>query len=161
MGFLDEKAICRMCGNLFTPKSEKDCYCSEVCKMTYGFLNGGSDKAKPLKVKEQIAKVKRQMKAAKKGDSEKNKGGRIAEKTKFPRVMAMFELPLEKRWEISKTFNEEERKFCSKMMKRMLIEERRLDAVCSWDGEYEFRGTPSCWETSEPDKLGDSDDGTI
>lgn len=161
MDFLEEKAICRMCGSFFTPKNDKDCYCSDVCKMTYGFLNGDSEKTKPIKVKDQIAKARRHMKKAEAGEPEKNKGGRISEKTKFPRVMAMFELPLEKRWEISKTFNEAERKFCSKVMKRMLIEERRLDAVCSWEGEYEFRDSPSCWEASEPEKLGDSDDGTI
>ena len=75
-------------------------------------------------------------------------GGSSAKR--FARVDAMFLLPVEKRWEIAKTFTKEEREYSVKVQKRMLYAEARA----AMDG-----GEDETWMPA--DTLGDSDDGTI
>ena len=70
---------------------------------------------------------------------------------RFARVDAMFLLPVEKRWEIAKTFTKEEQEYSVRVQKRMLYAEARAAAA---DG-----GEEDAWMPTET--LGDSDDGTV
>ena len=78
---------------------------------------------------------------------------------KFPRVAQMFALPVSERWSVARHFTEEEREFARRMAKRMLSDERRMDMICSWDGEGD-EGEANDLDVVRA-TIGDSDDGTV
>lgn len=68
---------------------------------------------------------------------------------KYPRVDAMFKLPLEKRWAVASTFTKEEQAYSLRVQKRMLFAENRTDFLA--DDEWDM----------PRDSIGESDDGTV
>ena len=137
--------ICRLCGRKYEPRESDAAYCSPLCKMAGESLSakeGPSGERPPM------------MNGKWKG------GGRPPEWIKYPRVMAMFKLPIGERGKMAISFTPEEEAFSRKMMKRMLNEERRLDECLSWDGEGGY-GDLERVKGISGDKVGESDDGTV
>ena len=112
---------CKLCGREFVPESASDRYCKGVCAM-FAKVNGGS-----------------------RGESQEG----TAHAGKYPRVDAMFKLPLEKRWAVASTFTKEEQAYSLRVQKRMLFAESRGDPMA--DDEWDM----------PRDSIGESDDGTV
>lgn len=141
---------CKTCGRPFTVEGRSDGFCSDLCRTTGLFLNGGGDTSKPSPYKKASHAIPRKARAA------HNQGG--AEK--FPRVLQMLSLPPGERWSIAKTFTEEEQAYAARLAKRALMEEKRMSVECSWDDGEDApelgreRGLAG-------GSIGDSDDGSI
>lgn len=154
------KRKCKNCGQLFVPKGAGDFFCSSLCRSTGKFLGGGGDTSKPMSAEQRKEMIRRgKTIPAPNPEPEPPKRVRNGE-MKFPRVMKMFSLPLNKRWAIAKHFTAEERDFARRMAKRQLMEERKMDSYIDWDGDYDHSDG---WDSEGAifDTLGDSDDGTI
>ena len=82
------------------------------------------------------------------------------EAAKYPRVAEMFSLPVARRWELAKDFTVEEAAYARRLAKRALAEERRLDEICSWDGEGDD-APMGRFEGITGGSLGESDDGSV
>ena len=144
----DKEKICRMCGTKFSGEGAGEGFCSALCRMTGENLGVGA-----------APKPKRERRRKPDGERQKS-SGRPPESRKFPRVMEMFGLPLSERAAISSTFTPEEAAFARKVMKRELMEERRLDELIEWDGAAADRGLDR-YAGIGFDSLGESDDGTV
>ena len=137
---------CSVCGRIFDAEEGDDEYCSEVCRKTGCFLNGGGDTSKP-----NVQEVKTVQKRAHihpvKVDS-----------SKYPRVQAMFEKPIHERWEHARNFTEEEQKIARKMAMKELREDMIIIRMSNIDEEEaeEYEG-----EAEDPTLIGESDDGSI
>ena len=110
-----------MCGREFVPESASDRYCKGVCAM-YAKASGC-------------------------GRGESGEG--MAHLGKYPRVDAMFKLPLHERWAVASTFTKEEQAYSLRVQKRMLFAENRAD----------FLAEDEC--DTPRDSIGESDDGTV
>lgn len=154
----DRKRKCRVCGQLFVPKSPGEPYCSSLCRTTGKFLGGGGDTTKPLNYEQRKALEKKGLPIPKPAEAKPKKirNGR----EKFPRVVQMFALPVGERWAVAKTFSPEEREFGKRYAKRMLMEERKMDAFIEWDGDEE-PAEAACYDGMSGGTLGESDDGTV
>ena len=148
---------CKTCGRSFEPKGADDHFCSPLCRTTGCFVGGGGDTSKPMSREMQRAMER---KAASSPSLKEEKPRKIRNGAeKFPRVHQMLELPIERRWELTKQFTAEEREYCRRVMKRMLMEERRIESIVDWDSESE-PGLGS-YEGIAGGSLGESDDGTV
>ena len=147
---------CKNCGRMFVAKEKGEVYCSTLCKATGCFVGGGGDTSKPLNYEQRRLLEKRG------GDEQKPMAGspKKVGGEKFPRVLKMFSLPSEERWELAKTFTEEERKYAQRVAKRMLIEEKKMAMDVEWEGETPGEGV---WQGGFGGdvSVGDSDDGTV
>lgn len=139
---------CRMCGTRFDGEGAGEGFCSSLCRMTGENLGVGA-----------APKPKKERRKPAEGEKWKG-GGRPPESRKFPRVVEMFSLPLEQRAAISSTFTPEEAAYARKVMKRELMEERRLEEFITWDGEGGYGGLDR-YSGMGFDRLGESDDGSI
>ena len=140
------KKICKTCGNLFTPKSANDRYCSSLCRAAGCFLGGGGDTTKPNSGTMQKAKP------------EKTRHVKSSS-TDYRRVHAMLELPMQERWKVSRDFTEEERAYARRLARKSLMDERAADCISDWDcGDNEDNAEII---TDGVDRLGESDDGSI
>ena len=154
------KKRCKNCGQLFDPKGPGDFFCSSLCRTTGKFVGGGGDTTKPMSEEQRKEMIRRGKLIPQKilfalhFEDEIRNGGE-----KYPRVAEMFRLPLEKRWELAKTFTAEEQEYCRRVMKRMLMEERKISSIVDWDSEAE-PGLGS-YEGIAGGMLGESDDGTV
>ena len=158
-----EKRKCKVCGRMFFPRSFGDEFCSGLCSTAGGLIAGRGDTSKPST--EYKAKKPRKPKAVKEtviatAVNDKPVRTRVAA-DRYPRVTAMFRLPADERCAVALTLTREEQDYARKLGKRMLAEERRLNAIIDWNGGDEnlerlerYRGTGS-------DRLGDSDDGSV
>lgn len=144
---------CRNCGRTFQPKEPGDVFCSSLCRATGKFMGGGGDTSKPMNPEQKRAMERKGKRIT--AEEGEEKGAKAA--LKYPHVVRMFDLPMDKRWAVAKKFTPEEAAYARRIMKRKLIEERKLSMCCDWCGEE--------WETeggnADGDSLGDSDDGTI
>mgnify|MGYP003289507523 CR=1 FL=1 len=141
------KRKCKRCGRQFDSKGPGDYFCSPLCKMTGFFMGGGGDTSKPG-----VAKPAEVIPAPKpvriKKDDEK-----------YARVRKMFTLPAKERWELAKTFSEEERAYARRLAKRSLMEEDRLTREWDWNnGSSEETEEDVIYDSG---LLGESDDGSI
>lgn len=152
------KRKCKNCGRLFDPKGPGDLFCSSLCRVTGKFVGGGGDTSKPLSYEQRKALEKKGLSIPKPVEEKPRKIRNGGEK--FPRVVQMFSLPIEQRWELSRTFSPAEQEFCRRMAKRLLMEERKMDALIDWDGEAEA-AEPASYEGLSGGTLGESDDGTV
>ena len=139
---------CRMCGTRFDGEGAGEGFCSSLCRMTGENLGVGA-----------APKPKKERRKPTEGEKWRG-GGRPPESRKFPRVVQMFSLPLEQRAAISSTFTPEEAAYARKVMKRELMEERRLEEFITWDGEGGYGGLDR-YAGMGYDRLGESDDGSI
>lgn len=109
-------------------------------------MGGGGDTSKPG-----VAKPAEAIPAAKpvrvKKDDER-----------YARVRQMFTLPANERWELAKTFSEEERAYAKRLAKRSLMEEDRLTREWDWNGSSEETEEDVIYDSG---LLGESDDGSI
>ena len=160
---MGKKRRCANCGRMFVPKGAGDVFCSSLCKTTGKFVGGGGDTTKPLNEEQRKALEKKRAKGLLPPSPKvvelpprKIRNGNL----KYPRVVEMFSLPLEKRWETAKGFTPEEREFSRRMMRRMLSAEKKLDAVMDWDGENGMESL-GCYDGIVGGSLGESDDGSI
>ena len=144
------KKRCKNCGQLFDPKGPGDFFCSSLCRTTGKFVGGGGDTTKPMSEEQRKEMIRR--------------GKLIPQKTepkprKIRNGAEMFRRPLSKRWELARTFTAEEQEYCRRVMKRMLMEERKISSIVDWDSEAE-PGLGS-YEGIAGGMLGESDDGTV
>ena len=109
-----------MCGREFIPSSPSERYCPGVCAMSARATECG-----------------------------RKEEGYVLAKGKYPRVDAMFKLPVSERWAIASTFTKEEQAYSLRVQKRMLFMENRSEAL--FDEEMDF----------VRDSIGESDDGTV
>lgn len=135
---MEKKRRCKVCGRPFVGAGE---FCSEICKTTGVFVGGGGDTSKPNSTIK-VVKVKPQ----KIGISEEQK----------EKVRAVFDLPLEERWNKIKVLSPEERAYAKRVAYKMLKEEQMIESLTDWDIGESSEGEE---ETSED--IGDSDDGSI
>ena len=151
---------CKTCGRLFEPKGANDKFCSALCRTAGCFVGGGGDTSKPVSPEQR--KLNEKKRAANGGASSPSpeETTKRMRPEKFPRVLQMFELPIEKRYAIASTFTPEEAEYARKLAKRKLQEEMRFDQMCSWDGMEETVGLGS-YEGLVGGSIGDSDDGSI
>ena len=141
------KRKCKVCGSLFEPKGSNDLYCSDLCRKTACFVGGGGDTSKP------------NSDYGKKPERRPSTFGKM-DKANYPRVEAMFKLPVKDRWAFARDFTPEEREIARRMSRKELIEEKVLTRLSSWNGEFEVEDSES--ELDETcDNLGESDDGSI
>lgn len=151
------KRKCKNCGQLFVPTEPGDVFCSSLCRITGKFVGGGGDTSKPLSYEQRRALEKRGQTVSKPKDEKPRKIRNGGEK--FPRVVEMFSLPLDQRWELAKTFTPDEQEFSRRMAKRMLMEDRQMAMLTEWECDAENK-----YETLdglEGGRLGESDDGTV
>lgn len=154
----EKKRKCKNCGQTFIPKGKGDMFCSSLCRLTGKFVGGGGDTSKPLNYEQRKALEKKGQHTPepKEEKPKKIRNGR----EKFPRVVKMFSLPVNQRWELAKTFTEEEQEFSRRMAKRLLMEERKMDSFIDWDGDLES-GELGNYDGIAGGMLGESDDGTV
>lgn len=154
---------CKVCGRLFTPRSASDEFCPGLCSTAGGLIAGRGDTTKPST--EYKAKKPRKPKVVREtviATAVNTKPVRTRVPIdRFPRVMEMFRHPENERFEIAKTFTREEQEYARKIGKRMLAEERRLDAIIDWNGGDENLEKLERYRHVEFDRLGESDDGSI
>lgn len=151
------KKRCKNCGQLFDPKGPGDFFCSSLCRTTGKFVGGGGDTTKPMSEEQRKEMIRRGKLIPQKTEAKPKKIRNGGEK--YPRVAEMFRLPLAKRWELARTFTAEEQEYCRRVMKRMLMEERKISSIVDWDSEAE-PGLGS-YEGIAGGMLGESDDGTV
>ena len=159
---MGKKIKCKNCGRMFEPKVSGEQFCSSLCRVTGKFIGGGGDTSKPLNEEQRKALEKKREKGLvppSKKVEEKPKKIRNGD-AKHPRVAAMFALPVEKRWKIAKDFTAEEKEYARRVMKRMLSDEKKMDAVAEWDGSSESE-VSSSYEGISGGHLGESDDGSV
>lgn len=141
------KRKCKVCGSLFDPRGANYFYCSDLCRKTACFVGGGGDTSKP------------NSDLGKKPERRPLTFGKM-DRADYPRVEAMFKLPVKDRWEFARDFTPEEREMARRLSRKELIEDKVLINLSSWNGELEVDDTESDNEESF-DILGESDDGSI
>jgi len=144
-----EKRKCRNCGRLFDSRNENEQYCSVLCRTTALFVGGGGDQRKPAG---DMGSKKYKPETSKASDKKVCKRG---SDSKYPRVKELFTIPIEKRWEVAKTFNPDEMAYARRLANRMLNEEKMIDELSTWEKSGESEVLP------EESTLGESDDGSI
>ena len=77
---------------------------------------------------------------------------------KFPRVLAMFEMPPEERYEVSRLFSPAEAEYARRLAKRELMEEQRFSEACEWDVAEDCSGA---YDAISGGAVGESDDGSV
>ena len=158
-----EQRKCKVCGRMFVPKKAADEFCSGLCSTAGGLIAGRGDTSKPST--EYKAKKPRKPKVVKEtivATAVNTKPVRTRTPAdRFPRVIEMFNLPLSERGAIAATFTKEEQEYARKIGKRMLMEERRLDAIIDWNGGDEDLERLERYRYTGLEKLGESDDGSV
>lgn len=150
---------CKNCGRPFHPKDAGDLFCSELCRTTGCFVGGGGDTRKPMNP-EQLKAMLRKGISVDNTPAAKPKRMQLG-KEKYPRVHQMFELPVAQRWEIAKTFTDAEREYSRRLMKKRLMDERRIDEMIEWECDGADESVGRSYEGLVGGSLGDSDDGSI
>jgi hypothetical protein len=122
-------------------------------------VSGGGDQTKPMsqEMKKALERKGVALPSQKEPTPKRVRGG----PERFPRVHYMYNLPMEKRWEVAKTFSKEETEYSRRLAKKMLQDEWRIDDMVTWDGCFEEDDSPGSYEGITGGSLGDSDDGTI
>lgn len=133
-----KKKKCKVCGRPFVGTGD---YCSEICKTTGVFVGGGGDTTKP----NSTIKVEK-TKPQKIGITEEQK----------EKVQAVYQLPIEERWNKIKVMLPEERAYAKRVAYKMLKEEQLIESLSDWDV-----GESSDGEEETSEDIGDSDDGSI
>ena len=153
-----KKRKCKTCGNPFMPSDKGDWYCSALCRTAGLFVGGGGDTSKPMSAEAVKAMERKGQSAPSKKEMPSKERSRYVA-ANFPRVVEMYSLPVERRWEIAKTFTPEEAEFSRRMARKMLVEDRMISEIADWDGaaaDGNAGGAPT-----DGGRLGDSDDGTV
>lgn len=161
------KRRCKVCGRMFEAATANEAYCGGVCRATGLFMGGGGDTTKPMSEERRKELERAKRKSGEAAVSSQRKGGEEVGKRvrggleRFPRVAEMFRLPVSERARISATFTSEEAECARRVVKKMLMEERLMDEICSWDGGMEERDELGRFAGLEGGSIGESDDGSV
>ena len=116
-----------------------------LCRTTALFVGGGGDQRKPNSTIGEV-RIRREEE-----DTKKSKRG---SDIKYPRVKELFELPIDERWKLAKTFSQNEMAYARRIQKRMMNEDNLIDELYTWE-----LTDPS--QESSNEMIGESDDGSI
>lgn len=152
------KKVCKGCGRMFETETANEVYCSSLCRTTGKFMGGGGDTKKPIPPEMRSLYKKKAREAGVGGKALGKRKIRNGEE-KYPRVVEMFNLPQDQRWALAKTFSEEEHEYMVRKAKKLILEEKKLDAMCSWEEPEDM--SRGAYEGITGGSIGESDDGSI
>lgn len=156
-----KKIRCKTCGTYFEPKTAGDKFCSAVCRTTGLFVSGGGDTSKPLSYEQKKALEKKGV-SNKTSSTKKEVPKKLTNAAaKFPRVLKLFNLPQEERWDLAKTFSPEEAEYARRLARKALADERKIEELIEWDATSDMAEESASYKGITGGSLGDSDDGSI
>ena len=139
------KRKCKTCGRQFIPTKAGEQFCSMLCRTTGLFVGGGGDTRKPGATSKQVVPEAKPIRV-RAGDE------------KYERVRKLFTLPQSERWELAKTFTEDEQNYSRRLARRQLAEEDRLTREWTWDSDDDVE---DIGDVADDGSFGDSDDGSL